>query len=117
MEENSYLPNCDDNDVLSFNDNLFKVSKIRYAVKLAFTEPCYIPEILHVALQQNGIQINPKFWLSNGVNCEVLKLGAKNWQKGKFRIRVSVEFIPDESEIPQPESPLDDLRKIINQEN
>ncbi|MFE1743813.1 KGK domain-containing protein [Coleofasciculus sp. H7-2] len=114
MEENSYLQNCGNDDVLSFNDTLFKVGKIRYAVKLAFTEPRYVPDILYVALQQNGIQINPKFWLNNGVDCEVLKLGAKSWQKGKFRIRVNVEFIPDELEIPQTESPLDDLRKMIN---
>jgi len=59
--------------------------------------------------------------LGDGIDCEILKIGAKGWQKGKIRIRVSVEFIPDEPEIEQtpetthPESPLDDIRRMINE--
>ncbi len=61
-----------------------------------------------------------------GVDCQVLRFGRKGWQKGKVRIKVSVEFCPDEpdveekpasNEITQPESPLDDLRQMINKEN
>lgn len=40
-----------------------------------------------------------------GVNCLLLKPGA-DWQKGKLKI--SVEFIPDEVD-----SPLDDIRQAI----
>lgn len=40
-----------------------------------------------------------------GINCQLLKPGA-DWQKGKLRI--SVEFIPDEVD-----SPLDDIRQAI----
>lgn len=61
-------------------------------------------------------------WFSEGVNCEVLKLDAKGWQKGK--VKLAIEFCPDEPEIEeiqndeilQPESPLDDLRQMINKE-
>jgi len=62
-------------------------------------------------------------WFSQGVPCEVLKLDAKGWRKGK--VRLAIEFLPDEpeveetpaaNEIAQPESPLDDLRQMINQE-
>ncbi len=68
-------------------------------------------------------------WFGNGINCEALKIGAKGWQKGKVKIRVIVEFCPDEpeveetpennqSETSQPESPLDDLRRqLLNHEN
>ena len=65
-------------------------------------------------------------WASDGVKGEVLKYGAKSWQKGKLRL--TIEFCPDEPEveekpgsnqpeIPQPESPLDDLRQLLNQDN
>ncbi|GAB4305366.1 KGK domain-containing protein [Cyanobacterium aponinum UTEX 3222] len=47
-------------------------------------------------------------WSKNGVEAEVLVVG-KHWRKGK--IRLSIEFIPDESEI---ESPLDDFRQKTN---
>lgn len=42
------------------------------------------------------------------IDCEVLRLGAKGWQKGK--VRISLEFCPD-----LPESPLDDIRQAIKQ--
>lgn len=63
-----------------------------------------------------------------GIPCEVLKFGSQGWQKGKAKIRMNVEFCPDETEVietptnnqpetSQPESPLDDLRRMINQES
>ncbi len=116
MEENSYLPDCGDDDVLAFNANLVKVGKFRDLVKFAFNDPNQIPERIFDLLRANGVYINPKDAFGNGLDGEVLKIGAKGWQKGKLRIRVSVEFCPDEPEISEPESPLDDLRQMINQE-
>ncbi|NET70477.1 MAG: hypothetical protein F6K62_05640 [Sphaerospermopsis sp. SIO1G2] len=56
---------------------------------------------------------NSEDWINKGVECQVLKPG-KNWQSGKFRIKLSIEFCPDESEIKEAESPLDDLRRQID---
>ncbi|MBD1920822.1 hypothetical protein H6F77_06950 [Microcoleus sp. FACHB-831] len=67
-------------------------------------------------------------WFREGKDCEVLRIGVNGWKKGKMRIKLTVEFIPDEPEIPetpaskepeisQPQSPLDDIRRIINQES
>lgn len=64
-------------------------------------------------------------WLGEGINCEILKFGAKGWQKGKVRIKVTLEFCPDQPEIEetptnnnleinQIESPLDDIRQMMN---
>ncbi|MBS9393578.1 MAG: hypothetical protein HEQ29_10680 [Dolichospermum sp. LBC05a] len=65
-------------------------------------------------------------WRDKGVSCEILKPG-KDWKEGKVRIKVTLEFSPDEpeveqiteigqtSEIKEPESPLDDLRRKINE--
>lgn len=73
----------------------------------------------------NRTNENIEKWLGEGVDCATLKFGAKGWQKGKVRIKISMEFCPDEpeieetpatEEIPQPESPLDDLRQLINKE-
>lgn len=60
-------------------------------------------------------------WGFEGVESEILSPG-KGWRKGK--IRLTLEFLPDEpeleeietnKEIPQPESPLDDIRRMINE--
>lgn len=68
-------------------------------------------------------------WLSKGVEAEVLQT-EKGWRTGK--VRVSIEFIPDEEEeeevevevsdeaSPQkalPPSPLDDLRQKLESSN
>lgn len=66
-----------------------------------------------------------KAWFYEGVKCEILTPG-KNWRTG--RVRLSLEFLPDEPEIEETpanngtknqetESPLDDLRQMMNQEN
>ncbi|AFZ13814.1 KGK family protein [Crinalium epipsammum PCC 9333] len=60
-------------------------------------------------------------------DCEILKPGSKGWKKGRVKIRISLEFCPDEpedTETPEnnqpetnePESPLDDLRRMINEQ-
>ncbi|MDJ0690972.1 MAG: KGK domain-containing protein [Xenococcaceae cyanobacterium MO_188.B32] len=57
---------------------------------------------------------NRKKWLVEGLDCEILSLGAKKWQKGKLRVNLTIEFCPDKPEEIKPESPLDDIRKTIN---
>jgi len=55
-------------------------------------------------------------WVREGVDCDLLRLGASQWQKGKLKISVSLEFVPDsseEAEILNQESfanPLDEFR-------
>lgn len=56
-----------------------------------------------------------KNWFGEGIDGEILQLGAKGWKKGKVRIRLSVEFLSDEPEPTQFESPLDDIRKKMNE--
>ncbi len=58
-----------------------------------------------------------------GIDCEVVKLDASGWQKGKLRAKVILEFCPNEPHIEeklinnQPEPPLDDLRRLMGEEN
>ena len=86
-------------------------------MKFAFNDPNQIPDSIFDLLRANAVNINPKDAFGNGLDGEVLKIGAKGWQKGKLKIRVTAEFYPDEPEISEPESPLDDIRQMINQEN
>ena len=55
-----------------------------------------------------------KRWIEEGVNCERLSPGDPQWKKGKVRVRVVVEFLPDEPE--SPESPLDEIRREMQQD-
>jgi hypothetical protein len=44
---------------------------------------------------KNQENIN-KRWLEDGVDVEILKIGALGWQTGKLKIKVSLEFCPEE---------------------
>ena len=117
MEDNSYLPNCGDDDVLQFESNMFRVRKVREAMNYVFTNPNILVDNIENALKSQQVTIHRATIirsLTNGADCEFLSLGAKGWQTGKFRIRVSVEFYPDEPEINQPEWSLDSMRQEIN---
>lgn len=95
--------------------------------QLMFTPGQLIAHIKFILTRHAGNRTNENLekWLGEGVDCEALKFGANAWQEGKVRLKVSVEFCPNEPEIqetpeieetPQPESPLDDLRQKINKE-
>jgi hypothetical protein len=52
---------------------------------------------------------NRKVWFADGIECEILKPNSNGWQKGKFRINISIEFCPDVLE--EQESGLDSIRQ------
>lgn len=54
---------------------------------------------------------NEAILFTEGIECEVLRLGAKEWQKGKLRI--NLEFCPNQPS--EPESALDDIRQTLKQ--
>lgn len=69
-----------------------------------------------------------KKWLNEGIDSELLKVGAKSWQKGKIKLRFNLEFIPDEPELEETStnetveidlvtSSLDEIRQKIKQTN
>ena len=91
MEYNSYLQNCGNDDVLSFDDAMFKVGKFKDAVEYAFTDPRYLQESFYYALQEKKVAtLSSRQLLVEGLDGEILKIGVKGWQKGKLRIRVTV---------------------------
>ena len=109
------------------NDN--EILSLEEWVRILLQQPTYkVSEFMQalIPLVQNRTNTWTKDkvnWFSKGVPCEVLKLDAKGWRKG--RVRLAIVFLPDEpeveetpatNEIEQPESPLDDLRQMINQE-
>jgi hypothetical protein len=141
MEDKFSMQNCATDDVLSFGSPMFKVDKLRQEVGKILDDH-KLGEELNKSFSSQNISINVggesrghrhyhtfyEKWFGDGIDCEILKLGAKGWQKGKVKIKlqVSIEFCPDEpeveetpasNEIAQPQSPLDDLRQMINQEN
>ncbi|MBD1861183.1 MULTISPECIES: KGK domain-containing protein [Trichocoleus] len=106
MENQDFLSEFGNEDVIAFGSVLHKTGKFKNVVKNTFMDRNWVP----IKFNTN-LGVSSEKWLEEGVSCEILRLGDKSWQKGKIKIRVSVEFCPDEPEIT--ESPLDDIRQAI----
>lgn len=52
-------------------------------------------------------------WFNEGYSAEILEVGGSGWKKGRVKINISIEFIPDEPEEIVLESPLDDIRQSM----
>lgn len=98
MEENNILPECSDDDVVSFRGKLFKVSQLRKMMGHAMTEQNQLNLTLSNALKQKGLELgltDTKEFLHQGVKGELLTITGQGWQKGKIKMKISLEFIPD----------------------
>ncbi|MEG4071954.1 KGK domain-containing protein [Microcoleus sp. Pol14C2] len=140
MEDKFDLHNCGNDDALSFGNAMLKVGKLKETVNQVLPENGLGQTLIQLLSQkQLNIDVGSKThryvayenWFGKGIDCEILRVGAQGWKKGKIKLKlnVTIEFCPDEpeveetpenneSETSQPESPLDDLRRqLLNQEN
>ena len=113
MESKISFKNCGDNDVLAFNSNLLKVENISKEVEILLFKTLLGVKLTQLLDTKKILQDFSGSWSENkedeiytawfneGVNCELLQLGAPTWKKGKVKINVNVslEFLPDESQI------------------
>ena len=137
LETNKNYETVGDDDVLLFNQATFTVRRFKELASSNFNkimvetfvaetnqrQKAIIRWMQHLSINEEtqiiGGDIN---WKSpkEGIDCQVLKIGSKGWQKGKVQIEVnknfqsgeaqtSIKFCADEP--PEPKSPLDDIRQ------
>jgi hypothetical protein len=90
------------------------------------------------SLSNNGVTIDETIlkptgdddsgkWFSQGIDCEILRLGADRWKKGKVKLKINLEFYIEEQsavetyrrnnlKLEPSDSPLTDLRQIVHQD-
>ncbi len=128
MSEHYYLEDCGQEDLFSFGDeSIIKANLIKEAIQLAVAKE--IPRVIEYALKAKNINLpknqeeNVLQWLGQlvenkpeigemllkeGIPCQLLK-PQQNWRKGKLKLKLSLEFIP-ENQNKNWQSSLDDLR-------
>ena len=112
LNDNNYLKNLNDDDVIDHNENLFKCGKIKKSLETAFDQA--VPDALNRHCSSQGLSLSLakiNQWFDSGVDCKILQAGSSGWKSGKLKINVTVEFIPDPP--PTIESPLDEIRREI----
>ncbi|MEH2380808.1 MAG: KGK domain-containing protein [Nostoc sp.] len=128
---------CDD-DVVLLQKDTFKVSRLKELVReqiyskwerhsafdhMTQKTTTQISEFLkQISVAQDIIKID-EIQLNLIIDCQILKISGKGWQKGKLKIQIYIsnvttnkytlclEFCADQAN--ESESPLDDIRKMI----
>lgn len=108
---------CSDDDVLTFGEALYKVSKFKNALNESFSERCLGVQVPR-ALYLNSFQVarDCKTWFGDGVDFKILSLGSTNWRKAKVRIKYSLEFYVEKEDVPKVELQIEDVRSVNQQE-
>ena len=116
MNDNQFKPTIGEEDVISLTNaspgNVVMYNptlKVQNIIKYCLRKILEVPEFKQ--LQENDSYKPRAKWIDEGLECEVLNIGANQWKKGKVRIKISFEFCPDEPEISEYESPLDEIRR------
>ena len=120
IEYNDYFKNLRDDDVISLSEKLYKLGEVKDSINdfIESGEYNQMPYYLSEKFQRDKIEVSHQDslnLLADGVDSEILKIAADGWKKGKLKIRVIVEFIPDEPEILEYQSPLDEIRREMQQ--
>ena len=121
------LNGTNDDDVISFTQShekkTFCVSQFREILQTTGTamENAYIE-----SLENQGHRLyTSQYWTTRGeerrayvgwfdetgAECKLLRLGGSQWEQGKVRIRIEVEFIPDDESTEIDEPSLDTFRE------
>jgi hypothetical protein len=127
MEESFKLIECNDDDVIECNDWAYKVTKLKQALEKLGGSDGFLQTLWNGLREQKIYYLEGNYTYDNkcfkeGMDVKILNLGSKSWKKGKLKFKLSLEFYVEEeleesSEkdvIKEPESPLDDLRRMIN---
>ncbi|MCV3216021.1 hypothetical protein OGM63_21335 [Plectonema radiosum NIES-515] len=85
------IVNLDKDDVVTVQKNLSFLGASTFTVEEAGNKLAEFVE--------NRANIAAQVWKGDGIRCRVLKVGNGQWKEG--RVRISLEFIPDEEEIEQ----------------
>lgn len=92
-----------------------------------FTVVEFITAMMQATKKQLGdLTDGRETWFGEGMECKILKPGAKSWQRGK--IRLTLEFTPENLDVAEAnecnglqhskiDSPLDDIRQKMHKDN
>ncbi|HLO86711.1 MAG TPA: KGK domain-containing protein [Nostocaceae cyanobacterium] len=128
MADKFNLIECNDDDVVEFEGKMYRIGQIRKALHKSSESSLAFK--LQQNLEDENISINDsgENIFTTGVECQILNLGSTTWKKGNFKFKISIEFYVEPEEdtksnssenvtfSPEPESPLDDLRRMLNEE-
>ncbi|HEY9877912.1 MAG TPA: KGK domain-containing protein [Leptolyngbyaceae cyanobacterium] len=106
MDDEARIINCRSESVLSFDSGIYKAEQIfRFFQNLRpelgkfFYENLRHKEINIKPDVQRGLNaLNYKQFFYDGIKCEKLESNSDGWQRGRFKLTIKIEFVPDPDE-------------------
>lgn len=120
MEDKFKLIDFNEDDVIECNDLIYKVSKLKKALEQMGSDTHFLLSLWEALRRQKIYYLQDRHYntecFKEGMDVKILNLGSKFWKKGKLKFKLSIEFYLEEedTQITEPESPLDDLRRMMN---
>ena len=92
LENEAHAIHITEEEVHKFyvGESMFKLGYLIEGVK------CKLIDISRSDLVKENSHLSRKKWINEGVDVEVLKVGSLGWQQGKLRLKISVEFCPND---------------------
>lgn len=108
MQDHVCLQDFDEEDLVAFEnkEKIYRIGKLNDNCRRSTKKNVKTAQGFYTSISESIIFFQE--WMDQGVECETLKLGEKQWVKGKIKVRVVVEFEPDEAV--KPPSELDAFR-------
>ncbi len=120
METSKIIKNFNYGDVISVKDRIYKIGKALDNIIQSFKNKLYsnLNDYLVNQFDMKNIANLPELF-DSGIECELLQTEGGGWQKGKIKINITFEFIPDQPDVTETAanshlSPLDDLRNLTS---
>lgn len=114
---NPYLQSCRDDDVITLSNKLYKLGDVKESLdKFLSSSPYHLSHDFNCQSLSISDQTACELF-AEGTGCEILKIASEGWKKGKLKIKILLEFIPDPADPSEYQSPLDEIRREIQERN
>jgi hypothetical protein len=127
MENGIKIEGISDKSAIAIGDKMFRFSSLVTAINEYFKDDSVLHEFsisFDRGIADHGVSISchGDEWVRDGFDCEILQPNSENWQKGNFKMNISIsfDFIPEveDSDLKMnqsnTDSPLDEIRQMIN---
>lgn len=115
MEDFCPTSGCSEKSAISFDGKIYKVEEVAKVIReskpslgrFIFSSLHKSDKQIHPGTSQESGQADYGSCFEEGIHFEILQPGSEDWVKGRMRLKVSLEFMIDQPDLLDAETPSD----------
>ncbi len=115
MEEFCQVYGCSEKSAVSFGGKIYKVEEIAKVIKKSkpslgkfiFSSFQNSDKQTHPSTREESGQADYVSYFEEGIDFEILQPGSEEWLKGRMRLKMSIEFVVDQTDLSDSETQSD----------